>query len=383
MPRISLRPDERATAWLLSISTSDRAGLLYAIARVLARHGINLQLAKVSTLGERVEDTFLIDGAVLQQTAASWRSRASCWTRGAAGLSMNYTIASGRGADGWRASTPSWTCARRPSSRRTMCRAHRTGRCSATRSATSSAPCQQDPLQARLGAALVARNVARLLDERTADFPAVARAGLLLAWRPALAVAALVPGQIGFRSRQLVGAGLPRSCARAGAALQPCNGGAVRPDRQRQDPAAAGAGRAGRPGAGPGGAGRPSRLGAGAPARRGQPSQKLFDSRLWTALRGLDASRPVYVESESRKIGRVALPPALLQAMRAQGRAVWLDMDTPARVQLLLQDYAHFFADPSPSATRSTAWSSYAAAQRVLGWQRWRAKAAGPRCSRR
>ena len=67
MPRISLRPDERATAWLLTISTSDRAGLLYAIARVLARHGINLQLAKVSTLGERVEDTFLIDGAVLQQ----------------------------------------------------------------------------------------------------------------------------------------------------------------------------------------------------------------------------------------------------------------------------------------------------------------------------
>ncbi|PZP36744.1 MAG: [protein-PII] uridylyltransferase [Roseateles depolymerans] len=67
MPRISLRPDERATAWLLSISTSDRAGLLYAIARVLARHGINLQLAKVSTLGERVEDTFLIDGPALQQ----------------------------------------------------------------------------------------------------------------------------------------------------------------------------------------------------------------------------------------------------------------------------------------------------------------------------
>ncbi|XHS77052.1 [protein-PII] uridylyltransferase [Burkholderiaceae bacterium UC74_6] len=66
-PRINLRPDERAQAWLLSISTSDRAGLLYAIARVLARHGINLQLAKISTLGERVEDTFLLDGAALQQ----------------------------------------------------------------------------------------------------------------------------------------------------------------------------------------------------------------------------------------------------------------------------------------------------------------------------
>ncbi len=67
-PRISLRPDERATAWLLTISTSDRAGLLYAIARVLARHGINLQLAKISTLGERVEDTFLVDGPALQQS---------------------------------------------------------------------------------------------------------------------------------------------------------------------------------------------------------------------------------------------------------------------------------------------------------------------------
>jgi len=66
-PRIALRPDERAQAWLLSISTSDRAGLLYAIARVLARHRINLQLAKISTLGERVEDTFLVDGAALQQ----------------------------------------------------------------------------------------------------------------------------------------------------------------------------------------------------------------------------------------------------------------------------------------------------------------------------
>ncbi|MDM4764792.1 [protein-PII] uridylyltransferase [Pelomonas sp. SE-A7] len=66
-PRIALKPDEKAQRWLLSISTSDRAGLLYAIARVLARHGINLQLAKISTLGERVEDTFLVDGPALQQ----------------------------------------------------------------------------------------------------------------------------------------------------------------------------------------------------------------------------------------------------------------------------------------------------------------------------
>ncbi len=69
-PRVTLRPDERAQRWLLGISTSDRSGLLYAIARVLARHHINLQLAKITTLGERVEDTFLIDGPALQQNKA-------------------------------------------------------------------------------------------------------------------------------------------------------------------------------------------------------------------------------------------------------------------------------------------------------------------------
>jgi [protein-PII] uridylyltransferase len=66
-PRITLRPDERAQHWLLGVSASDRSGLLFSIARVLARHHINLQLAKITTLGERVEDTFLIDGPGLQQ----------------------------------------------------------------------------------------------------------------------------------------------------------------------------------------------------------------------------------------------------------------------------------------------------------------------------
>ena len=69
-PRVALAPDERAQRWLLTVSASDRSGLLYAIARVLARHHINLQLAKVTTLGERVEDTFLVDGPALQKAKA-------------------------------------------------------------------------------------------------------------------------------------------------------------------------------------------------------------------------------------------------------------------------------------------------------------------------
>jgi [protein-PII] uridylyltransferase len=69
-PRVSLKPDEKAQRWLLSISASDQAGLLYKVARVLARHRINLQLAKVNTLGERVDDIFLVDGPELQNNRA-------------------------------------------------------------------------------------------------------------------------------------------------------------------------------------------------------------------------------------------------------------------------------------------------------------------------
>ncbi len=72
-PRVSLTPDDRGQRYLLTVSASDRSGLLYGIARVLAQHHINLQLAKISTLGERVEDTFLVDGPTLQHAKAQLR----------------------------------------------------------------------------------------------------------------------------------------------------------------------------------------------------------------------------------------------------------------------------------------------------------------------
>jgi [protein-PII] uridylyltransferase len=67
-PRVDLRPDEKAQHWLLNISASDRVGLLYGIARVLGSHQIDVELAKIATLGERVEDTFLLQGAQLQDS---------------------------------------------------------------------------------------------------------------------------------------------------------------------------------------------------------------------------------------------------------------------------------------------------------------------------
>ncbi len=64
-PTVDLRPDERGQYYLLSVSANDRTGLLYSIANVLAKYKINLHTAKIMTLGERVEDVFLVDGPVL------------------------------------------------------------------------------------------------------------------------------------------------------------------------------------------------------------------------------------------------------------------------------------------------------------------------------
>ncbi len=64
-PTVDLRPDERGQYYLLTVSANDRTGLLYSIANVLARYKINLHTAKIMTLGERVEDVFLVDGPIL------------------------------------------------------------------------------------------------------------------------------------------------------------------------------------------------------------------------------------------------------------------------------------------------------------------------------
>jgi [protein-PII] uridylyltransferase len=64
-PSVHLQPDERGPHYLLTVTGTDRLGLLYSIARVLARHGLNVHSAKVLTLGERAEDVFLISGPEL------------------------------------------------------------------------------------------------------------------------------------------------------------------------------------------------------------------------------------------------------------------------------------------------------------------------------
>jgi [protein-PII] uridylyltransferase len=69
-PSVDIRPDERGAYYVLSIVASDRPGLLYDVARTLSRYRINLQTARVNTLGDRVEDVFLLSGVALTDTRA-------------------------------------------------------------------------------------------------------------------------------------------------------------------------------------------------------------------------------------------------------------------------------------------------------------------------
>ena len=76
-----------------------------------------------------------------------------------------------------------------------------------------------------------------------------------------------------------------------------------------------------------------------------QPTQKSFESRIWQMLRQFDPQRIVYVESESKKIGNLRVPDALMKKMRASP-CISLQLSRTDRVRLLMEDYAHFIGDP-------------------------------------
>ena len=76
-----------------------------------------------------------------------------------------------------------------------------------------------------------------------------------------------------------------------------------------------------------------------------QPSQKMFESRLWQALRHFDPTRPVYIESESKKVGNLRVPEALMDCMRAS-ECVSVQLSQQDRVALLMEDYTHFVDAP-------------------------------------
>jgi tRNA 2-selenouridine synthase len=99
-----------------------------------------------------------------------------------------------------------------------------------------------------------------------------------------------------------------------------------------------------------------------------QPSQKEFDSRVWDALRRFDPALPVFVESESKKVGDLRVPEALIERMRA-APCLWLELPLAQRVALLIEDYDFFVRDCDAFCARLDALRVLRGNGVVAAWQ--------------
>ena len=101
---------------------------------------------------------------------------------------------------------------------------------------------------------------------------------------------------------------------------------------------------------------------------RPQPSQKMFESLLLKELSSLKRTKPVYVEGESKKIGQLQVPDALIARMRASP-CVRLETDTETRVTLLLEEYQHYLADTSALGGQLDCLVSLHGREKVAEWK--------------
>ncbi|CAH2936948.1 MAG: Selenophosphate-dependent tRNA 2-selenouridine synthase [uncultured Paraburkholderia sp.] len=226
---------------------------------------------------------------------------------------------------------------------------------------------QVSPFEAtKVGAALVARNIARHLETTFADRPRNWRP-LVYCWRGGKRSGSVTTlfNMIGWPARQLDGGykTYRRATVEALATL---------PAQFRYVALV-----------GPTGSGKTRLLAAlheagaqtldlealGAWAGVPQPSQKGFDTRLVSALRGFDPARPVFVEAESRRIGAITLPLALLHTFH-HGVCVEVATSREDRSAFLLHDYAHLFDDPESLKAQLQRLIGLHSRERVAGWQK-------------
>lgn len=99
-----------------------------------------------------------------------------------------------------------------------------------------------------------------------------------------------------------------------------------------------------------------------------QPSQKAFDTLVWHHLRQADPARPVWIEAESKKVGALRVPQALVAAMR-EARCVRVEMDVEARVALLMEDYDFFVRDVPAFCERLDALRELRGNEQINAWQ--------------
>jgi len=233
---------------------------------------------------------------------------------------------------------------------------------------------QQSSFEARRrGAALVARNIARHLEERFADRPRDWQP-LVYCWRGGNRSGSMVHilSRVGWRAAQLDGG--YRAYRRAVmAALNTlpaglrfvviCGATGSGKSRLLQHLAATGAQvldleKLARH--------RGSVLG-GLPAQS-QPGQKLFESLIWDVLRRCSPERPVFLESESRKVGNLHVPDQLLLRMR-ESECVNLDVPLVARIRLLRDEYGHFEDDPDSLLSQLDGLIELHGREKVMRWK--------------
>lgn len=99
-----------------------------------------------------------------------------------------------------------------------------------------------------------------------------------------------------------------------------------------------------------------------------QPSQKMFESLIWHTLRRFDAALPVYVESESKKIGNLRVPEALMARMRTSP-CIDLRLSRENRVALLRQEYAHYVSAPTQLNTQLGYLVQLHGREKISAWQ--------------
>jgi tRNA 2-selenouridine synthase len=100
---------------------------------------------------------------------------------------------------------------------------------------------------------------------------------------------------------------------------------------------------------------------------RAQPSQKHFESMLWATLRAFNPARPVFVESESRKVGQCQVPAELIEAMR-NSPCIRIDANDAVRCELLLSEYRHFVENPDHLVQRLAALVDHHGKARIEDW---------------
>ena len=99
-----------------------------------------------------------------------------------------------------------------------------------------------------------------------------------------------------------------------------------------------------------------------------QPSQKMFETLVLDQLRRFDPARPVFVEAESKKVGNLRVPDAVMECMRA-APCIDLQLARPQRVRLLMEDYEHFCAAPAVLADQLVHLTLVHGRAKIEAWQ--------------